>query len=186
MNADRINKQMLQIEIGEKGTPLFYTETVNIVGQYRRLKRKPTRKLINYFVQLKLNMAICLAVLAFSIWSGWTWGWGAIEIAGSVIMLFCIILNASFLASFIRLKNNLLKDERTSVLTLDDKGIELNKSNAQIVCMSWENVDFVRSFKETVCFFAKDEMGFVITVAKRYEKDILEYIQRVHPALRVI
>ena len=53
MNADRINKQMLQIEIGEKGTPLFYTETVNIVGQYRRLKRKPTRKLINYFVQLK-------------------------------------------------------------------------------------------------------------------------------------
>ena len=80
----------------------------------------------------------------------------------------------------------LLADERTSVLTLDESGVELTKDGGNTVRLAWDNVAFVRSFDESVCFLAKDTAGFVIGVNGSHRQEILDYLKTEETPVKVI
>ena len=79
-----------------------------------------------------------------------------------------------------------LEDERTSTITLDEKGIEINKENAQIIRLGWDNVAFIRSFMESTSFFAKDASGIVISVTNKYKDQIMEYLNKNNIGVQII
>lgn len=69
-----------------------------------------------------------------------------------------------------------LEDDRSSVVTLDEMGIEINKGDSQIVRLAWENIAFVRTFRESVCFFSGDNSRIVLAVTKALESEINKYL----------
>ncbi len=75
-----------------------------------------------------------------------------------------------------KLLKALMEAPPDSVLTLDEGGVELDKRGSQVVRLAWDNVLFVRIFRESICFVAKNSTGFVISVDRKYESEILEWL----------
>ena len=69
-----------------------------------------------------------------------------------------------------------MNDDRPSVVTLDDNGVEIEKTGSQAIRLAWDNVAFVRTFRESVCFFSKDNSRIVLAVKKEYESEINKYL----------
>ena len=154
----------MRLEIKEKGSEAFYREVVNVAAQYRRFLQKPERKLTDFFKAYKIYTILCavLAVLIVAIFSGALW----------------MNLNKTM--------KNMRNDPRTSVFTMDEKGVELNKEDSQTVRIGWDNLAFVRIFDESISFFTKDGLGFIISTDRRYGKEILEYLQAERPDVKIV
>ena len=43
--------------------------------------------------------------------------------------------------------------------------------------VGWDEVALVRSFKESICFIAKNVTGLVISVTNTYKDDIMKYLE---------
>ena len=70
-----------------------------------------------------------------------------------------------------------IADDRPAVVTIDDNGVEIEKTGSQAVRLAWDNVAFVRSFVESTCFFSKDLSGTVLAVNNGHSKEIMDYIK---------
>ena len=114
------------------------------------------------------------------------WGADTMMTVGMVLMAIVIVLCWAFLHSMNSMVKKLLADERTSVLTLDENGVELDKGGSNTVRLAWDGVAFVRAFDESVCFFARDMAGFVIGVNGRHRQEILDYLKTAGIPVRVI
>ena len=167
----------MTIEINEKGSREFYKETVNAVSQYNRLKKDPPRKLKDYFRSFRIYIILCSALLVINALMWIFWGTDQFTIAVAALMIICIVMSAAFLHGMNKLQNSMMSDDRTSVLTLDESGVELNKGDSQIIRSSWDNIVFVRVFSECICFFPKDRSGIVISVDRKYQDRIVPYIE---------
>ena len=165
------------IDIKEKGTREFYEELVNITSQYRSLIKKPDMKLRNQFRLLKLYIIICAVFLAALVLMGAFWGVDTMMIVGIVLMVIVIAFCWAFLKNMNLMVNRYLADQSTSILTLDENGVELDKGGSGTVRLAWENVAFVRAFDESVVFLAKDVMGFVIGINRGHKQEILGYLK---------
>ena len=82
--------------------------------------------------------------------------------------------------------NRYLADQSTSILTLDENGVELDKGGSGTVRLAWENVAFVRAFDESVVFFAKDVMGLVMGINRGHMQEILGYLKDSGTSVTVI
>ena len=76
--------------------------------------------------------------------------------------------------------------ERISIINLEDNSGAINKGNSQVIRIAWENVAFVRSFKESISFFAKDASGIVISVTNKYKDQIMEFLNTNDTGVQVI
>lgn len=171
----------MQLEIKEKGSKAFYTETVNVVSQYRALLKKPDRKLKDNFRIFRLYIIICSVMLALNGLMWYFWGTDSASLAVFAMLVICIVMCGAFLYSMTKMRNAMMSDGRSSVLTLDESGVELNKGGSQIVRFSWDDVAFARVFKESIAFISKDRSGMVISVDRRYLDAIMDYLDD-HPA----
>ena len=79
-----------------------------------------------------------------------------------------------------------LADDRPSVVTLDENGVEIEKTGAQAVRLAWDNVAFVRTFVESTSFFSKDLSGIVLSVDNNYRKEIMDYIKSNNIDVKVV
>ena len=165
------------IEVKEKGTKEFYKEVVNVISQYRQLIKKPEAKLNDNFRTYAITMAVFAILFATYLLK---------TILGSHDFLTGAAITASFMASIVLLmyRKNLdkivddyLSDDRVSIVTLDENGVELNKGGSQIIRVGWNEVALVRSFKESTCFIAKNVTGLVIAVTNTYKDDIMKYLE---------
>ena len=64
--------------------------------------------------------------------------------------------------------------------------MEINKGNSQVIRIAWENVAFVRCFKESTSFFTKDASGIVISVTNKYKDQIMEYFNKNNIGVQII
>ena len=80
----------------------------------------------------------------------------------------------------------MLADSRTSVLSLDDAGVELNKGGAQIVKLGWDNIAAVCVYRESLSFLSADHTGIVISIAKQYAGVILTWLRTCQPSVEVV
>ena len=174
------------IKIDHKGSEAFYQEVVNVVAQYRGLLKKPDRKVENLFQTYRL-LAIACAVL-FVILAAMAAFWGADTMTKVLLVLMAVlfVFLLVYLSTLNKLKKTMMSDERTSVVTIDETGIELNKEDSQIVKLAWDNVAFVRVFGESIGFFSRDVSGLVIAVERAWEPHILPYLRETVPGLRII
>jgi hypothetical protein len=176
----------MRIEIREKGSEAFYRETVNVVSQYRALLAKPERKLRDNFRILLVDTVVCAVLLALLAAMAAAWGADGLTYAAVAVMaitgIFCVV----FLVNMKRMLRNMMESGGRSVVTLDESGVELEKEGAQTVRLAWNGVAFVRVFRESVCFFARDGMGFVISVDRRYERELLDWLAAAGTGVRLI
>lgn len=167
----------MTIEIKEKGTKQFYKEVVNVTTQYRQLLYKPDDKLkdnFGHYIFIIIAMAI---IFAISLIGGIKGSFNTMKILIMVFAGLSVIATILVLLRMNKLVDTYLADDRPSVVTLDENGVEIEKKGSQAVRLAWDNVAFVRVFDESTCFFSKDLTGIVLSVTNDYKKEILDYLK---------
>ena len=176
----------MTIEVKEKGTRQFYKEVVNILTQYRQLLYKPEDKLKDNFTRyIFLTIAMVLICL-MSLYGGIT---GSVTVTKILTAVFAGVAAAATAVNIFRMKkmvDGYLADDRPSIVTLDENGVEIEKTGSQAVRLAWDNVAFVRSFVESTSFFSKDLSGIVLSVTNDYRKEIMEYIKSNNIDVKVV
>ena len=176
----------MTIEVKEKRSRQFYKEFVNILTQYRQLLYRPEDKLKDNFTRyIFLTIAMVLICL-MSLYGGIT---GSFTVTKILTAVFAGVAAAATAVILFRMKKTVdgyLADDRPSVVTLDENGVEIEKTGSQAVRLAWDNVAFVRSFAESTSFFSKDLSGIVLSVTNDYRKEIMEYIKSNNIDVKVV
>lgn len=183
------NIQELKIVVTEPGSEAFYKETVNVIGQYRQLLKKPERKLKDVFKVYRNNlilMIVFFAILLAMCVLSYLWkDLDAMMIAALVLPAIAAFLNAYYLKNCIKLVKRFRDEHQTTVVTLDAGGIE-NKTDRQTVRLAWDGVAFARVFRESVAFLSSGGSGIVMTVDRKYESTILDWMKANKPTVRIV
>ena len=125
---------------------------------------------------------ICL----MSLYGGIT---GSFTVTKILTAVFAGVAAAATAVNIFRMKkmvDGYLADDRPSIVTLDENGVEIEKTGSQAVRLAWDNVAFVRSFVESTSFFSKDLSGIVLSVTNDYRKEIMEYIKSNNIDVKVV
>ena len=176
----------MTIEVKEKGSRQFYKEVVNIVTQYRQLLYRPEDKLIDNFTRYILLTIAMALICAMSIYGGINSSFNAMKILTAVFAGVAAAATAVILVRMNKTVDDYLADDRPSGVTLDENGVEIEKTGAQAVRLAWDNVAFVRTFVESTSFFSKDLSGIVLSVDNNYRKEIMDYIKSNNIDVKVV
>ena len=167
----------MRIEVKERGSKDFYKEVVNVLNQYRLFLADPEAQLPDAF-KSNIRQAILMSLMfIIMLIMGIKVGFRAMVVICLAASGFAAVLTFVFLSRLTKQVNTFMADERTAVVTLDETGVEFNKEGSQVVRLGWDNVALVRAFNESVCFFAKDMSGVVISVDGKYKQEIFDYIR---------
>ena len=174
------------LKIDHKGSEAFYTEAVNVVAQFRGLLKKPERKVENLFKTYQL-LAIACAVM-FVLLGAMAVFWGADSMTNVLMVLMAVlfVMLMVYLSTLKKLRRRMMEDDRTSIVTIDETGVELNKEDSQIVKLAWDNVAFVRNFGESISFLSKDVSGLVISIESKWKDEVFPYLHEIAPGLKII
>ncbi len=176
----------MTIEVKEKGSRQFYKEVVNILTQYRQLLYRPEDKLRDNFTRYILLTIAMVLICAMSIYGGINSSFNAMKILTAVFAGVAAAATAVILVRMNKTVDDYLADDRPSVVTLDENGVEIEKTGAQAVRLAWDNVAFVRTFVESTSFFSKDLSGIVLSVDNNYRKEIMDYIKSNNIDVKVV
>ena len=155
----------MTIEIKEKGTRQFYKEVVNVQNQYRQLLYKPQDKLRDNFSRYIFLTAAMVLIFLMNLYGGITASFNATKILVIVFSAAAAAATVVILLRMNKMVDGYMTDDRPSVVTLDENGVEIEKAGSEAVRLAWDNVAFVRSFVESTCFFSKDLSGIVLQCA---------------------
>ena len=176
----------MKFEISEKGSEAFYREVVNITLQYRFILKNRRYKLKDYFKQFRILLILGAAALVILILMAIFWGVKPFDYAIMAALGIEVVLCVGYLYVLNKMLKSMLADSRTSVLTLDETGVELNKGGSQIVKLGWDNIAVVRVYQESLTFVSGDRTGFVISAAKKYADEILAWLREHQPSVEVV
>ena len=174
------------IEVKEKGSKEYCKEVVNTMSQYKKLITRPDAELKDHFKSYPIWTGIMASLFTIWLFHGIFNGfnvWIGVVLVITGLALILLIANQ---INMNKMVNAYLNDDRTSTVTLDEKGVELNKGGSQVIRVGWNDVTVVRSFKESVCFLAKNVTGFVIAVTNKYSDDIMKYLEDNHVDVKII
>ena len=174
------------IEVKEKGSKEYCKEVVNTMSQYKKLITRPDAELKDHFKSYPIWTGIMASLFTIWLFHGIFNGFNVWIGVVLVITGLAFILLIANQINMNKMVNAYLNDDRTSTVTLDEKGVELNKGGSQVIRVGWNDVTVVRSFKESVCFLAKNVTGFVIAVTNRYNDDIMKYIEDNHVDVQIV
>ena len=82
-----------------------------------------------------------------------------------------------------RYMDELKSDSRKTALILDMSGAAVEKDGAESIRINWKDVACVRKFREAIGLFAAEEKG-IITVNRRYEEEVMEFLRENVPEVR--
>ena len=167
----------MTIEIKERGSRSFYKEFVNVMTQYRQLLYRPQDKLRDNFKRYIFLTVAMVLIFMMNIYGGITGSFSATKILVSVFAAAAAVATIVIIFRMNKMVDGFLADDKPAVVTLDDNGVEIEKTGSQAVRLAWDNVAFVRSFSEATCFFSKDLSGTVISVTNDYRKEIMDYLK---------
>ncbi|MBR5756844.1 MAG: hypothetical protein IKX96_04715 [Firmicutes bacterium] len=176
----------MRIEIDHKGSEAFYKEVVNVVAQYRSLINNPARKFRNYIATLKFEVIIAVALFVILLIFMLTDGVKSTDLPVLVFLAIAAIMGGSYYNTLTKMYKNMMAEDVTSIVTLDEEGVELEKVGSQTFRMNWDTIAFVRAFNESVCFVSGRTAGLVIGVERAYKDQILGYIRENCPDVPAI
>ena len=155
----------MRIEVNEKVREKFAEEVVSISVQFRYLLKNHCRRLGNILKEYKILLIVLAAMLVFYGVSLLTWmtpdgySW-----ALALVLTVLLVIYITFYLTLRKTYRGILAQKGGSVITLDENGAELNRQNSQVIRLSWDNVAFVRVFRESLCIFSKDTIRNAYTV----------------------
>ena len=176
----------MKIEISEKGSEAFYREVVNITAQYRSILKNHHHKLKDYFRQFKILLILGAAALVILILMAVFWGVDPFDYAIITALGITVAMCVGYLFVLNKMLKAMLADSRTSVLSLDETGAELNKGGSQIVKLGWDTIAVVRVYRESLTFVSSDRTGIVISAAKQYADEILAWLRANQPSVEIV
>lgn len=166
----------MKITITEKGSESFYKEVLNISAQYRKLLRKPNSKLEDQFNTWKVLFISSVILFILYVIEICIWGKTSTLEIMMVSVISLAILSGTSLKQLNKKLEAMLNDEGDSIFTIDEEGIELNKTSVSAK-LSWQNIAFVRTFKESTCFLPKNKTDKIIAISNKYLEEIKPYIK---------
>ena len=175
------------IEVNEKVREKFAEEIVSISVQFRYLLKNHSRKLRNIFKEYKILLIALAVMLVLHGVSMLTWmtpdgfSWALI-----LVLTVLLIIYVSFYMNLRKTYRGFLEQKGGSVITLDENGAELNRQNSQVIRLSWDNVAFVRVFKESLCIFSRDANVMLILADIKYADAITGWIKENRPDVEMI
>lgn len=167
----------MKFEITERGSDAFYREICNVVFQAKHYKKKPAMKYVDTFKRTKILMILLIVMEVLQIVMGVAWGFDPVSIALTAIVAFLIVVYIKLYGNMTGYYRSISTDSRTSVFKIDDYGIELDRIGSHAVRIAWENIAFVRVFKESMIFFSKDEPMAVIALDRPHMGPVVEYLK---------
>lgn len=173
------------IKTDNPGTKAFYKEIVNVLMKYRRLVKRPTRRLVNMFLIFTVYAAIGAVLLALWLIPPFMRE-SRMAPLGIGISCILLLLSGAFLLSFYRTLRMLQNGFSPSVLTLDETGVEMKKEGANTLRVDWGSVSFVRVLPQSVCIAAKEPMRCNLHVERRYAEAIVAFLRETRPEVPVI
>ena len=176
----------MRIEVKEKGSDAFYKEVVNVVTQYRNLQKNHAYKLKDSFKYYRTLLIACAVMLGLLVLSMIFWSVKTLDLVIAGALLLEALVCGVYLRNLNRYFRTMKDDPRTSVITLDENGVELNKSGDQVVRIGWNNVAVVRNLPESLCILSADQLGVVIAVNKDHTEEILAWLRENQPQVEVI
>ena len=174
------------IEIREKGSKAFYEEVVSFNHQYAALMKNPRAKFMSSFKSILIQIFAMGFLFGCMTSVGVSVGCSPLPVCAMTAAAMAALVEAVIYSAMKKRVKMFLEDERDSTITLDDKGIEINKGDTQIIRLGWDNVAFVRTIKESTSFFAKDASGIVISVTNKYKDQIMEYFNKNNIGVQII
>ena len=176
----------MKIEISETGSKAFYREVVNVSAQYRYILKNHHRKLGDYFKQFTVLLILGTAAFVTLLLMAVLWGVDPLDYAILAVLGAAAAMCVAYLCVLNKMLKSMLADPRTSVLSLDDTGVELNKGDSQIVKLGWDNIAVVCVYKESLTFVSGDHTGILISVAKQYAEEIRSWLLANQPSVEVV
>ena len=177
----------MRIEVNEKVREKFAEEIVSISAQYRYLRKNHSRKLRNILKEYKILLIALAVMLVLHGVSMLTWmtpdgfNWALI-----LVLTVLLVIYVSFYMNLRKTYRGFLEQKGGSVITLDENGAELNRQNSQVIRLSWDNVAFVRVFKESLCIFSRDANGMLLLTDIKYADMIAGWISENHPEIELL
>ena len=176
----------MTIEFDRKEDEKFYEEVVNIMLQYQRILKNHHYKLMNLFRDIKTLMIFCVVFLAIYVVRMFFRGpdiAGAIVVVGmGLILLYCM----KYFQTINPSKKNLMSSNNTTKLTLDENGIELNKTDSLSFKADWDHIALVRIEKLNLAFLTSAELNAVIAIPKEYGNQIVQWMQENQPQIEIV
>lgn len=166
----------MKIEINEKGSKAFYREVVNVLSQYRKLIADPGRKVKDMIRSVKIGLPVLSALLIAVIASMFAAGGSALLIGSFFVLIFTITIYSVWLFHIEKTVKQMIADKKPSVLTIDGEGVELQKTDEQVVKVFWNHIAFILILKESICFMNSDATGMLIAISRTYQDQILEAV----------
>jgi hypothetical protein len=174
----------MRIEINEAGSEAFCREVVHVIGQHRRLLKKPEAKLKNQMKGFKGSIILCAVLLVLNVAMAMAWGWDTLSWVAVVLMAVLILLNAACLIQYLRMVKGMMARTEPAVLTVDEDGVELQRGD-QCFRLGWSSIAFARVFEESMCFVPGDTVVVLIAVDRRYASQVLETMHKCAPDVNV-
>jgi len=176
----------MKIEITERGNEAFYREVVNITAQYRCIVRNHHYRLRDYFRQFRVLLILGTAILVILILMAIFWGAEPLQYAVIGALGIEVVMCAGYLYALNKLLRTMMADSGTTLISLDDTGVEFNKVGSQIIKLAWDNIAVVRVFQESLTFVSADRKGLVISIAKQYAEEIPAWLRDHQPTVEVV
>ena len=152
-----------------------------------RLLANPGKKLANVFgFFIKASIFIVVAILFFGYFliSG---DRDVINLTGACITGISVIFLVVFAAKVNQVYKSLLKeDERHTIITLDENGIDYEEVGNRKIQTTWKNVSCVRVFEKTVCILPKDITGFIFSMEKKHLDEVKVFLNEMQINVEVI
>lgn len=167
----------MRIEINGGASDAYYREICNVMFEAKRYKKKPNKKYVNTVKRTKLLMIVMAVAEVLYIAMGVAWGFDPIMYGLIGILGFLIVLYVFMYRSMMRYYRTLVAERGSSVFTLDEQGVELERIGAQTVRLAWDNIAFVRVFKNSMMFFSKAEPMVVIALDEAHMGPVIEYLK---------
>lgn len=176
----------MTIEVKEKGSKEFYKEVVSVISQYKQLIKRPEAKLSDSFRSYNVVMFLMALLFAMNFYDGITDGFTGLKSAAVTATFIAFIVLLIYRINMGKMVEKNLSDDRASTVILDENGVEFSKEGSMVIRLAWNDVAFVRSFKEATCFLARSETPLVISITNKYKDEIMKYLEDNSINVRII
>ena len=175
----------MTLVIDNKGSDAFYREVVNVASQSRFIIKKHDYKLKDYFKQFRNLLIICCVLIVILAAMMIAWGVKPLDITALLLLAVAALFCGMYLYNLNKLWRGLSDEQGTTVITLDENGVEYNREDTQIIRTAWEKIAVVKLCSESVCFVPSDRSSILVFVENRHSDAITEWLMQNRPDVEI-
>lgn len=167
----------MKIEINEKPDRKFYDELLYVTSYYKKIKKKPNKKITTITKELMKDIGIILLLLLIELFFYFEYQDNIFLFMIGFIGLILIFFILYLIAVQKRIKD-FLKDNTKTIISINESGVELVKENIQHIQVDWNSIDFILINKYSICLLPKNITNIIIALDTKNKKEFLEGIKK--------